>query len=126
MILGVGIDTIELRRISRAVEREGVSFLDEFLSDEERGNLPAGGPAREKDAALRVAAKEAFLKALGTGRVGRIGWHDVEIVGEPRRGATVRLNGEARRRSDARGVRRVHLAVSCTRLRAVASVVLEG
>jgi holo-[acyl-carrier protein] synthase len=75
--------------------------------------------------AIRFAAKEALLKALGTGLVGRMSWRDIEVVDEAR-GARLQLTGETRSAAARLGVGRVHLSTARAADHAAASVVLES
>ncbi|MFH1018117.1 MAG: holo-ACP synthase [Pseudomonadota bacterium] len=130
-ILGVGIDLMDAARIRRAVAREGADFLREFLRPTEidrchRTRYPVAA------AAAAFAAKEAFFKALGTGRAGKISWHDVEVLGlegGSKIGPRLRLTGEASEIARKKGVTSSHLAVASLGGKvatAVATVVLEG
>src|SRR4030088_1444046 len=86
MILGMGIDIIEVARIAASHERFGARFLDRILHPNEIGYcLSHKSPA--PFLAARFAAKEAISKAFGTGIGARLGWHDMEVArkdsGEP-------------------------------------------
>lgn len=97
MIIGIGTDCCELERIAGAIERRGFRFLSRVFTDAER----AAGAKRPEPAAYfarRFAAKEACLKALGSGISERIGWHDVEVLNGPKGQPTLRLRGGALKR----------------------------
>jgi holo-[acyl-carrier protein] synthase len=97
MIIGIGTDCCEVERIQGAIERRGSRFLARVFTDAER----VAGAKRAEPAAYfarRFAAKEACLKALGTGITERIGWHDVEVLNGPKGKPTLRLEGGALRR----------------------------
>jgi len=124
MILGTGVDVVEVARLAAAVARRGDRFLARVFTRRELAEA-RGGRARYQGLAGRFAAKEAVLKALGTGlRACR--WHDVEV----RRGAGGRpevvLAGRLAERARAAGVERLHLSISHTRGHAVAVAVAEG
>jgi holo-[acyl-carrier protein] synthase len=125
MILGTGIDIIEVERVAGSVERFGDRFLTRILVPEEiaycRGHKNPG-----PHIAARFAAKEAISKAFGTGIGGALGWHDMEICrrdsGEP----YVQFHGKALDLLASRGGRRVHVSLSHTLTYAAAVAVLEG
>jgi holo-[acyl-carrier protein] synthase len=91
MILGVGIDLVELDRIESALERQGDKFLNRVYTPREREECQASGKDESGVAVLdhmvkiqrlagRFAAKEAFLKALGTGLAQGVTWQDVAVL----------------------------------------------
>jgi holo-[acyl-carrier protein] synthase len=126
MILGIGIDIIEVARIRAALEnpRTGTRFRARVFTDEEVAYCRRRRNGHESFAA-RFAAKEATMKALGHGFGQGIGWREIEVVrgdGAP----TVRLYGAARRYADALGVRRLHLSLTHTAELAMACVIAEG
>jgi holo-[acyl-carrier protein] synthase len=124
MILGVGMDLVEVSRLERAVSHQGEGFLEEILNRTEIDRfhrfsrfLPA--------CAAAFAAKEALFKALGTGRTGSLSWRDLEVAGSfatPR----LALGGETARVAADLGVRRVFLGLARAGCLAAAMVVLEG
>ena len=97
MILGVGSDLIDVRRIERTIERHGERFLDRIFTPLERAK--AEGRARRIETyAKRFAAKEACAKALGTGLRAGVFWRDMGVVNLPGGKPTMHLtNGAARR-----------------------------
>jgi holo-[acyl-carrier protein] synthase len=126
MILGIGIDIIEVARIRAALEnpRTGARFRARVFTDEEIGYCSRRRNGHESFAA-RFAAKEAVMKALGSGYGQGIGWREIEVVrgdGPP----TVRLSGAAQRYADALGVHRMHLSLTHTADLAIAYVIAEG
>ncbi len=126
MILGIGVDVIELDRVRRVIARHGDRFFGRVLTEREQSYC-----LRHRDpgpsVGARFAAKEAWLKALGTGLAEGIGWHDVEVVrkahNDPPR---FEVHGRAAELAAARGVVASHLSISHERSVAVAFVVLEG
>ncbi len=120
MVVGLGVDVVEISRFSRAVARHGDDFLDRLLTPTERTVCGQSGRRVFAESAARFAAKEAVFKALGTGWAGGITWHDAELVD-----GAMRLTGEAGRVAERAGVTRVHVSTSCTRVHAMAMVVLE-
>jgi holo-[acyl-carrier protein] synthase len=126
MIVGIGIDVIEVGRIRAALEnpRTGARFRARVFTGEEIGYCSRRRNGHESFAA-RFAAKEATMKALGHGFGQGIGWREIEVVrgdGAP----TVRLYGAAQKYADALGVRRVHLSLTHTADLAIAYVIAEG
>jgi holo-[acyl-carrier protein] synthase len=126
MIKGVGIDLVDVARFARAATRHGEGFLDRILSEAELDACAATRRPHEHEAA-RFAAREAVLKALGTGLSAGMAWRDIEVVpGEAPGVFSLELTGGVRREAEAQGVRRIHLALCITRTLAAASVVLES
>jgi holo-[acyl-carrier protein] synthase len=126
MILGIGIDAIEVARIRAALDnkRTGARFRERVFTEEEIAYCSRRRNGHESFAA-RFAAKEATMKALGHGFGQGIGWREIEVVrgdGPP----AVRLSGAARKYADALGVRRVHLSLTHTADLAIAYVIAEG
>ena len=124
MIVGLGIDMTELERIGKAHARFGRRFLEKFLAPGELAAL-AGKP-RLSLLAGRFAAKEAAVKALGTGFSGGIGPCEIEVVTGPAGAPGLVFHGLARRRAEQLGARAAHLSISHERGHAVAVVVLEA
>ena len=123
MIRGLGIDVIEVDRIRRAVGRWGEAFLYRVFTPAElsRGRVSA---AMAERIAGRFAAKEAVMKALGVGRPG-IGWQEIEITVDPMGKPEVRLMGRAAAMADRLGITAWRLAISHTRLLAIAQALAE-
>jgi holo-[acyl-carrier protein] synthase len=125
MILGVGIDIIEVSRIQSSFEKFGDRFLKRILHEGEIAYcLSHKSPA--PFLAVRFAAKEAVSKAFGTGIGAQLGWHDVEIArresGEP----YVILHGNGPRLLEQRGARAVIVSLSHTQQHATAVAILDG
>jgi holo-[acyl-carrier protein] synthase len=124
MILGTGVDIIEVGRIRSAHERFGERFVNRVLCPAELAYcLSHRDPA--PFLAARFAAKEAISKAFGTGIGGQLGWQDMEVgrkaSGEP----FVILREPGRKLLEARGGTGVHLTLSHTKDHAVAVAILE-
>ena len=125
MILGTGIDIIEVARIASSYEKFGARFVNRVLvADEIAYCLSHKNPA--PFLAVRFAAKEAISKSFGTGIGAQLGWQDMEIrrkeSGEP----FVVLHGKGTTLLAARGAQRVHLSLSHTEHYAAATAILEG
>ena len=126
MILGLGVDLVDVLRLGRALDAGGAVFEQRVFTEAERADA---GRRRDRVAflAARFAAKEACLKALGTGIGAGHSFLHVEIADTDAGDVpTVSLRGPAAERASALGVRRVHLAVSEWSPLRAATVVLEG
>src|ERR1700719_3555824 len=95
MILGVGSDLIDIRRIERAIERFGDRFLDRIFTPNERRRCDRRGLTRGASYARRFAAKEAAAKALGTGFRDGVFWRDLGVVNQPSGRPSMVLTGGA-------------------------------
>ena len=124
MIVGLGIDVVEIGRLGEALRRHGDRFAERVFTAGERAACETRGD-RVLALAARFAAKEACLKALGTGWAEGLGFRDVEIVREGNQPPRLVLHGEAARRADALGVVRSHVSLTHQPGLAAAVVVLE-
>ena len=125
MILGTGIDIIEVARIASSYEKFGERFVNRILlPDEIAYCLTHKNPA--PFIAARFAAKEAISKSFGTGIGAALGWQDMEIrrkeSGEP----FVILHGKGKILFEARGAKKLHISLSHTQNYAAAMAILEG
>ena len=123
MIVGMGIDIVELARIEKSLGRFGLRFAEKILGPKELAGMP-GHPLNY--VAGRFAAKEAAVKALGTGFRNGLGLLDVEVLRGPAGQPLLHLHGAARERATALGMRAAHISISHDRNAAVAVVVLEA
>ena len=125
MILGTGIDIIEVTRVRNSVERFGERFLQRILRpDEIQYCLSHKFPAPH--IAARFAAKEALSKAFGTGIGSQLGWQDMEIKREESGRPFVVLHGSGAKLLTERGGRIVHVSLSHTEHYASALAILEA
>ncbi len=125
MILGVGIDIVEVDRIERSHSRFGVRFLERILCAEEIKYCLAHrkpGP----HIAARFAAKEAISKAFGTGIGHELSWHDMEIVRAANGAPSVLLRGKGEALLQRLGGGKIHVSLSHTEKHATAMAILEG
>lgn len=120
-IHGIGIDIVEVARISDANEKHGPAFAERYLTESERTYCAFHAhPAIHQ--AARFAAKEAVAKALGTGIGGECGWLDIEITRDSATGAPgVRLSGAAAIFAERHGIAQVLVSLSHTRDTAIAN-----
>lgn len=133
MILGLGSDLIDIRRIEQTLDRFGARFIGRVFAAEEQAKAErrAGNPGvRAATYAKRFAAKEACAKALGTGFRAGVFWRDLAVVNLPSGKPTMRLsNGAARRLTDltpAAMTAVVHLTMTDDHPWAQAFVVIEA
>ena len=124
MIVSIGIDIVEVYRISETMNRTP-RFAERVFTENERRYCDGKGAAAYQSYAGRFAAKEAFLKALKTGWRGKLTWTDIEIVSDPEGVPSFKITNEASRLMDELGATEVHLSISHTKDHAVAQVVLE-
>lgn len=125
MILGLGIDVVEIERIRRSLERFGRRFLDRMLTAGEIRDVGGAMPAPHSVAG-RFAAKEAAVKALGTGFSQGIGPTHMEVRRLSSGRPELIFHGPALLRCREMGVARSHLSLSHDRRTAAAVVVLEA
>jgi len=126
-IVGTGVDVCEVARMQAALEepRTGARFRARVFTAGEQRYCEKRGVGRYQSYAARFAAKEATMKALGHGWGKHVGWLDVEVVRTENGRPTVRLHGKAAATAEAAGVTGIHLALTHTRVIAVAQVVTE-
>lgn len=125
MILGSGVDLCEVPRVEAAVARHGSRFLERIFTGREIAYADSKANRFERYAA-RFAAKEAGMKALGTGWHGGITWRDFEVVNLPSGRPTLKFHGRAAEVAAKLGVRHVALSLTHTKEQALAMVILEG
>ena len=119
--LSVGVDIVEIERIGTLLVQHGDLFLNRVYTPAEVGYC--GG--RPSALAARFAAKEAVLKALGTGVQG-VGWREVEVFSDQNGKPQVALHGRARARAETLGMTHFAISLSHSRAYAVAFVVASG
>ena len=117
-MLSTGVDIIEISRIARTLERYGHRFLRRVYTPREL-EYCRGRPSK---LASRFAAKEATMKALGTGVRG-VGWKDIEVSRAPSGAPSILLHGRALTRAQRLGVLEISVSMSDSREHAVAFVV---
>ncbi len=125
MIVGSGIDVVEIERIQLAIDRYSQRFLNRVFCPAEQAYCRRKRNAAESFA-VRFAAKEAAAKALGTGISHGVSWLEIEVVREPSGRPTLQFHGRALEVARRLGVVRASLSLTHTGLLAVASALLEG
>ncbi len=125
--LGLGTDLVEVSRIAESIRRFGDRFLARCFTETERAEAMRSGVERSHERfAARFAAKEAVLKALGTGWSGGIGWTDIEIASDKAGAPSVALSGRAAEIAGERGIRRWLCSMTHTSAHASATVIALG
>lgn len=124
-ILGHGIDVVSVPRIAEMLARHADRFIERCFTPEE-ARYCAGRKAAAEHFAARFAAKEAFLKAVGTGLTTGISWTEIEVARAPTGRPSLALTGSAQARFDALGATGVLLSLSHTHELAAASVIITG
>ena len=124
MIVGSGIDLIEIGRIQQSMDRHGKRFLDRVYTAAEQAYCLRKRNSAESFAA-RFAAKEAGAKALGTGISHGVSWLEIEVVREPSGRPTLRFHGRAAQFAERLGVASTALSITHTADLAMASVLIE-
>ena len=121
IMYSVGIDLIEIDRIEAAIDRWGERFFKRVYTEAEREHCRDRAP----ELAARFAAKEAVMKALGTGIRG-VGWREIEVLPNPDGKPLVYLYGGARRKAEALGMGEIAISLSHSRDYALASAIGGG
>ena len=113
-----GVDIISIPRLKQAIDNWGTRFINRIYTDREieycRGRLP--------ELAGRFAAKEAVMKALGTGTIG-ISWHNIEVLPKEDGAPLIHLSGGARIKAEEQGISDLAISLSHSKDYAIASVV---
>lgn len=125
MIVGMGVDIAEVDRIQAAIERHGEAFLRRVFTAEERAYCEQFRNKYERYAG-RFAAKEAAMKALGTGWRRGVRWADLEVVREKSGRPALALAGEAAKLAERLGVKHIALSITHTESQALAQVIFES
>jgi len=125
MIVGMGIDVAEVSRIREVIESQKDRFLHRVYTENEIAYCEQFRNKYERYAG-RFAAKEAAMKALGTGWSRGVRWVDVEVVRQRGGRPTISLQGEARKIADALGVKNIAISITHTADQAIAQVIFEN
>jgi len=124
VIVGIGIDVEQVARVREAMERHGRRFIDRIFSPAEIAYVERKANRYERYAA-RFAAKEAGMKAIGTGWRRGVRWLDFEVANLPSGRPTLRIHGAAEKIAEGLGVRNIALSLTHTTEQAMAIVILE-
>ncbi|HXM94136.1 MAG TPA: holo-ACP synthase [Candidatus Dormibacteraeota bacterium] len=125
MIVGMGVDIAEVQRIQAAIQRHGEVFLRRIYTPAERDYCDRFKNKFERYAG-RFAAKEAAMKALGTGWRSGVRWVDLEVVRQTSGRPTLSLGGEAGKIAERLGVKNIALSITHTASQALAHVIFEN
>jgi holo-[acyl-carrier protein] synthase len=121
----MGVDIAEVDRVRGAIERHGEVFLRRIYTPKEREYCEQFKNKYERYAG-RFAAKEAAMKALGTGWRRGVRWVDFEVVRDKGGRPTIKLDGEAQKIANELGVKRIALSITHTAAQALAQVIFEA
>ena len=124
MIVAIGVDIIEVRRVRRSIERTP-RFAERVFTEAERAYCESRGAVAAQHYAARFAAKEAALKALQTGWTGGISWQDVEVSAKDSGAPLILFHGRARELYEESGATSAHISIAHTTEHAIAEVILE-
>jgi holo-[acyl-carrier protein] synthase len=125
MIVAIGIDLIEIARIEEVFARRGERFRNRVFTEAEIEYCERRA-SKIASYAARFAAKEAVMKALGTGWAEAVAWRDIEVVRGESGAPTIQLYGRALEYFRELGARRAHLSLTHSRDFAMAQVILES
>jgi holo-[acyl-carrier protein] synthase len=124
VIVGSGVDLCEVQRIKEAIMRHGRRFVERIYTPREIAYAESKANLYERYAA-RFAAKEAGMKALGTGWRGGVRWRDFEVTNLPSGRPTLQFHGKAAEFAQKLGVENISLSMTHTSLQGMALVILE-
>ena len=124
MIIAIGIDLVEVSRLVEVFRRRGDRFRARVFTESEINYCESLG-SKFASYAARFAAKEAVMKALGTGWSDGVGWKDIEVVSKPGIAPAITLHKRALSRMGEIGASRVHVSLTHSGDLAIAQVVLE-
>ena len=125
MIVGLGMDITEVDRMEAAIGRRGRAFLERLFTPAEIAYCERHRNRAERFAG-RFAAKEAAMKALGTGWARGVRWIDIEVVRQPSGKPTLALSGSARKIADQLGVKHIAVTITHDGNTALAQVIFES
>ena len=125
MIVGLGLDIAEIDRIEAALTRHGAPILERLYTPSEVAYCESFRGKFERYAG-RFAAKEAAMKALGTGWARGVRWVDIEVVREPSGKPTLKLSGATRAIADQLGVKNIVVSITHDGNTALAQVIFES
>jgi holo-[acyl-carrier protein] synthase len=127
-IIGTGIDAIEVARVERALTNSvtGERFRARVFTAGEATYCDSRGKARYQSYAARFAAKEAAMKAMGTGWNRNVGWSEIEVVRERGKAPTIALHGKTAAYAQRKNIARFHLSITHTADLAIVHAIAEG
>ncbi len=123
MILGIGTDIVAIGRFESLIQKD--SFLKKIYTSHELSHCEAKHKGKLASLAVRYAAKEAVMKALGTGYAKGVAFTDINIINDPTGKPQVALTGVTKTYAENMGVQRIHLSLSHETEYAIAYVIME-
>src|SRR5207253_4166719 len=123
-----GVDIIEVERVEQALTRvtTGARFRQRVFTEREVAYCESRGRPRYQSYAARFAAKEAAMKAMGTGWNRSVGWSEIEVARERGHAPTIQLHGKTAAYARRRNIARFHVSISHTATQAIAHVIAEA
>ncbi|WP_027847779.1 holo-ACP synthase [Marinospirillum minutulum] len=125
MIIGIGTDLAKIERFTAILQRRATAITQRLLTTKEQEAMQQAA-SQAAFLAKRFAAKEALLKALGTGLRSGLSWQDMQVSNDELGKPIMVLTGKAAELASAKGVKTVHLTITDEKEMALAFVVLEG
>ncbi|MCD6386486.1 holo-ACP synthase [Candidatus Sumerlaeota bacterium] len=125
MIIGIGIDVVDLERFEKTLARYGRRIINRLYTPQEQAYCTRL-VSSVQEYAVRFAAKEAFLKAIGTGKSHQIRWRDIEIYNERSGKPGIRISGKAAEICSRLGGTNIFVSLSHSHKVAIAVVVIES
>lgn len=125
MLVGIGTDLAKIERFAAILERRGIAITRRLLTANEQAAMQQAA-SKPAFLAKRFAAKEALLKALGTGLRHGLSWQDMEVSNDALGKPVMQLSGKAAELATAKGVTNIHLSITDEKEMALAFVVLES
>ena len=125
MVVGIGIDLAEVDRLEAAIAKFGERFLNRVYTEAERRYCESK-PNKFERFAGRFAAKEAAMKAIGTGWKRGVAWRDFEVMRAPSGQPIIAFHGKAAEIAGELGVKKALVTISHSKANAIAQVLLEG
>jgi len=125
MIIGIGTDLAKIERFTAILQRRATAITQRLLTTKEQEAMQQAA-SQAAFLAKRFAAKEALLKALGTGLRSGLSWQDMQVSNDELGKPIMVLSGKAAELASAKGVKTVHLTITDEKEMALAFVVLEG
>ena len=123
-VFGIGIDIVQIDRMSQLIEKHAESFAKKVLHENELV-IFNNSKQKERYLAKRFAAKEAFAKALGTGIIEGVTLPKIEVVNDALGRPEIQLHGTAKEAAESKGISRSFLSISDEKSYAIAQVLLE-
>ena len=124
MIYGIGIDIVEVQRIEKQISSKKDRFFTLLFTEKEREYCD-GKINKAQNYAVRFAAKEAFLKALGTGLRYGLRWKEIEIANDKLGKPKISCSGDCQKKLSSAGIKNVFVSLTHTKDYAAATVILE-